>query len=57
MSCGSYSAEQAEAGLQANKFDAMAIGRPLIANPDYVERIKKQQPLVEYDAEMLKSLV
>ncbi|MGX5914893.1 alkene reductase [Aliidiomarina sp. Khilg15.8] len=57
MSCGSYSAEQAEAGLQAGKFDAIAIGRPLIANPDYVKRVKTQQPLVEYDAEMLKELV
>lgn len=57
MSCGSYSAEQAEAGLAANKFNAIAIGRPLIANPDYVQRVREQQPLVEYDAEMLKALV
>ncbi len=38
--CGNYDAERAEAILQAGLADAVAIGRPFIANPDLVERIR-----------------
>jgi len=35
----------------------LAIGRPFIANPDYVERVRDGKELVEYSDEMLTSLV
>lgn len=57
MGCGSYTEKYADAGIQSGQFDLAAIGRPLIANPDYVQRIQQGEPLVEYDAEMLKTLV
>lgn len=57
MGCGSYTAEQADQGIAAGAYDLAAIGRPLIANPDYVSRIQTGEPLVDYDAEMLKSLI
>lgn len=57
MGCGSYTAEDADQGIADGKYDMAAIGRPLIANPDYVSRLQSGQPLVEYDAEMLKTLV
>lgn len=56
MSCGGYTAAQANADIDAGSYDLIAIGRPLIANPDYVSRIQQDQELVEYDAEMLKEL-
>ncbi|RUO32353.1 alkene reductase [Aliidiomarina soli] len=57
MGCGSYTADQADQGIAEGKFDLAAIGRPLIANPDYIQRVQQGEALVEYDAEMLKTLV
>ncbi|BCC07143.1 hypothetical protein BCM0060_3406 [Bacillus cereus] len=38
--------------------DVAAFGRPLIANPDFVHRIKSAESLVEYDAkEHLATLI
>jgi 2,4-dienoyl-CoA reductase-like NADH-dependent reductase (Old Yellow Enzyme family) len=54
---GSYSAETGSEAINDNKFDLLAIGRPLIANPDYVEKVKKGQTLVDYSDEMLAELV
>jgi len=54
---GSYSAETASTAIAANKFDLIAIGRPFIANPDYVAKIRNNEPLVSYSDEMLTSLV
>ncbi|MCW8334580.1 alkene reductase [Vibrio paucivorans] len=54
---GSYSAETGSAAIEANKFDLLAIGRPFIANPDYVAKVKSGEALVEYSDEMLASLV
>ncbi len=54
---GSYSAETASEAINANKFDLIAIGRPFIANPDYVSRVREKEELVEYSDEMLMSLV
>ncbi|ALO33800.1 alkene reductase [Colwellia sp. MT41] len=54
---GSYTAETASEAINANKFDLIAIGRPFIANPDYVAKIRNKQPLVSYSEEMLTSLV
>ena len=54
---GSYSAEAASSAIEANKFDLIAIGRPFIANPDYVAKIRNNEPLTTYSDEMLTSLV
>jgi 2,4-dienoyl-CoA reductase-like NADH-dependent reductase (Old Yellow Enzyme family) len=54
---GSYSAETASKAIEANKFDLIAIGRPFIANPDYVARVRNNEPLVDYSEEMLTSLI
>ncbi len=54
---GSYSAETASSAIEANKFDLIAIGRPFIANPDYVAKVRKNEPLIPYTEEMLTSLV
>ncbi|UZJ78573.1 hypothetical protein OKX00_21010 [Fictibacillus sp. KU28468] len=47
---GGLDAETAEAALEKGTIDVAAIGRPLIANPDYLARIKQGQQLVEYEA-------
>jgi 2,4-dienoyl-CoA reductase-like NADH-dependent reductase (Old Yellow Enzyme family) len=54
---GSYSAETASEAINANKFDLIAVGRPFIANPDYVAKIRNKEALVSYSDEMLTSLV
>ena len=42
---GSYSFETAKEAINDAKFDLIAIGRPLIANPDYISKISNNQPL------------
>ncbi|MGF1714726.1 alkene reductase [Photobacterium chitinilyticum] len=54
---GSYTAETGSEAIHNDKFDLLAIGRPLIANPDYVEKVKKGVALVEYSDTMLAELV
>jgi 2,4-dienoyl-CoA reductase-like NADH-dependent reductase (Old Yellow Enzyme family) len=54
---GSFTAETGSKAIVDDKFDLLAIGRPFIANPDYVERVRDGKELVEYSAEMLTSLV
>ncbi|WP_087017221.1 alkene reductase [Thaumasiovibrio subtropicus] len=54
---GSYSAESGSEAIAEEKFDLLAIGRPFIANPDYVEKVRTAQPLTEYDESMLTELV
>lgn len=54
---GSYTAETASEAIESDKFDLIAIGRPFIANPDYVSKIRNNEPLVSYSDEMLTSLV
>ncbi|WP_113907414.1 alkene reductase [Aliidiomarina celeris] len=56
MNVGGLTAETAAEGIAGNKYDLAAIGRAFIANPDWVERVQNDQPLVEYDVEMLKTL-
>lgn len=46
---GSYDATRAEADLQRGKADLIAIGRPFIANPDLVERLKAGAELNQPD--------
>lgn len=54
---GNYSFEEAGAAINESKFDLIAIGRPFIANPDYIAKVTHNQPLTPYSAEMLDELV
>ncbi|EHJ94697.1 alkene reductase [Vreelandella boliviensis] len=45
--CGNYDAERAEARISENTADAVAFGRPYIANPDLPERFRVNAPLTE----------
>lgn len=53
---GSYSFESAKEAINDAKFDLIAIGRPLIANPDYISKIANGEELVPYSDEMLAEL-
>lgn len=57
IACGGYSAESSRDTLHRRDADLIAIGRPLIANPDYIEKVIANQPLTEYGAEMLNELI
>lgn len=54
---GSYTAEAASTAIADDKFDLIAIGRPFIANPDYVAKVRDGIELVSYSDDMLTSLV
>lgn len=54
---GSYSPQHASTAISQDKFDLVAIGRPFIANPDYINKVKSGADLLEYSEEMLTSLV
>ncbi len=56
IACGGYSLEQAAEEIAANKFDLIAMGRPLIANPDLITKFRNGDQLVAYNAEMLSTL-
>ena len=56
IACGSYSLEEASEKIQTKQFDLIAIGRPFIANPDLIKRIKQNNPLTLYDASLLTTL-
>jgi N-ethylmaleimide reductase len=56
IACGGYSADTGGKALIDGDADLVAIGRPLIANPDYVIKVRQQLPLVSYDVEMLNQL-
>lgn len=57
VTCGSYDVQTADQAIADQKADLVAIGRPLIANPDFMQKITAKQELVEYDTQMLKELV
>jgi N-ethylmaleimide reductase len=42
---GGYDAARAEADLAAGKADLIAVGRPILANPDLIERWKNNAPV------------
>ncbi|WP_375056584.1 alkene reductase [Zobellella sp. DQSA1] len=54
---GGLTPETASESLVQGRFELAAIGRPFIANPDYVSRVKQAEPLVEYHQDMLAELV
>ncbi|MDM5189294.1 alkene reductase [Bacillus sp. DX4.1] len=47
---GNLNPQEAEDALQEGTIDVAAFGRPLIANPNFVHRVKNGERLVEYDA-------
>lgn len=53
---GSYSPEDAARAVADDRFDLVALGRPFLANPDLVERIRHGRQRTDYDPEMLKTL-
>ncbi|MDD9174395.1 alkene reductase [Aliivibrio finisterrensis] len=57
IACGGYSPESARDTLRRGDANLIAIGRPLIANPDYIEKVRANKPLTEYRVEMLNELV
>lgn len=57
VAAGSYNAKTGSSAIEQNSFDLLAIGRALIANPDYVERVENDQPLTDYDPSMLDQLI
>lgn len=54
---GSFNAVTGSKAIAEDKFDLLAIGRPFIANPDYIEKVKLNTPLIEYSDEMLAELI
>jgi 2,4-dienoyl-CoA reductase-like NADH-dependent reductase (Old Yellow Enzyme family) len=54
---GSYTAETASQAIDEDKFNLVAIGRPFIANPDYVAKVRQGKQLTPYTEDMLASLV
>ncbi|WP_404339772.1 alkene reductase [Pseudoalteromonas mariniglutinosa] len=54
---GSYSFATANTAINDDKFDLIAIGRPFIANPDYISKVSKGEPLTAYTDEMLAELI
>ncbi len=54
---GSYTADTGRQAIEGDKFDLLAIGRPLIANPDYVNKVRENAPLTDYAESMLAELV
>lgn len=57
MAVGGYTAETGAEAIKNNAFELLAIGRPFIANPDYVTRVKEGQALTDYDPDMLEQLI
>ncbi|ELF1352943.1 TPA: alkene reductase [Vibrio cholerae] len=56
MGVGGFSAETGAAAIENNEFDLLAIGRPFIANPDYIARVQKGEELKAYQDSMLTEL-
>ncbi|BDM63108.1 alkene reductase [Shewanella sp. NFH-SH190041] len=54
---GGYTPHSGSQAIAEHKFDLLAIGRPLIANPDYIARVKAGLPLEPYSDDMLSTLV
>ena len=52
----SLTVEQAQREISESHLDLVTFGRSLIANPDLVEKSKRNQPLIEFDTSMLSEL-
>lgn len=56
MACGGYTITKGEEAIKNGVADLIAFGTPFIANHDFVERIKSNKTLIEYDVNMLATL-
>ncbi len=56
IACGSLGFGEADTMLRNNHTDLVAIGRPFIANPDLMERLKTEQDILPFEPDMLKEL-
>jgi 2,4-dienoyl-CoA reductase-like NADH-dependent reductase (Old Yellow Enzyme family) len=56
IASGSYNVDSSVEGIDNNKFDLIAIGRALIANPDFVQKVINKKELTDYDPAMLAEL-
>lgn len=55
IAAGGYTVDSAEKGINENKFDLAAMGRPFISNHDLIFKIKQGIPLNPYHADMLQT--
>jgi 2,4-dienoyl-CoA reductase-like NADH-dependent reductase (Old Yellow Enzyme family) len=56
IASGSYKGTSAADAIIDGKFDLIAVGRDIIANPDYVTKITNNEELTEYNQSMLAEL-
>lgn len=56
VAAGGYTIKTANEGALRGDFDLVAIGRPFIANPDLITRLRSNEALIHYDASMLSAL-
>jgi len=56
IASGSYKGTSAADAINDGKFDLIAVGRDIIANPDYVTKITNNEKLTEYNQSMLTEL-
>ncbi len=56
ISCGSFNVEKASQAIESNSKNLIAIGRPFIANPDWVERASQGQKLNDFEDKMMTTL-
>lgn len=57
IASGGYTAEKAAHAISNKAFELVAIGRPFIANPDFIHKTKNGMTLNSYDETMLATLV
>jgi 2,4-dienoyl-CoA reductase-like NADH-dependent reductase (Old Yellow Enzyme family) len=57
IAVGGYTAETGAEAMTQDAFELLAVGRPFIANPDYVARVQEGQALTDYDPGMLEQLI
>ncbi|BDY04457.1 hypothetical protein [Ferrimonas sp. YFM] len=57
IACGGYDTDSGRQVLQQGDADLIAIVRPLFANPDCIEKVRSNQSLTSYSADMLDTLI
>ncbi|MDA8017227.1 MAG: alkene reductase [Thermoanaerobaculia bacterium] len=57
IGCGNYQPETGAEAIEGGRFDALALGRSFLANPDLVAKTRVGDALRAYDASMLEDLV
>ena len=57
IAVGSLTVDRADRAISDGEIDMAAFGRSLIANPDFVSRVRAETGLENYRPEMLETLV